>query len=171
MFLKFSKRLFNLRTAYRLKPNYIFLKQLLGLFRLHVQPYTAAALSGKGSCCLFLRRKKNNFYMTLTTGSGAVVFSLSSGSYLLKINEGKRNKKLRASFRHFQEFLKKFINKLKGFGIQNIKYFLRIGGFRRRISYQIIYTFLARGITIENVLNVHLASHSKLTKRKKLRRL
>lgn len=170
-FLKFSSRLENLQSIYGLKSNYAGLKHLLDVIRSHSQKNYLSTFFGQEHFCLTLRRKKNNFYMTLIMGNGNVVFSLSSGRYLLQINEKKRNKKLRGSFKHFQEFLKKFTVQLRSRGVFNIKYFLRTASCKKRSIFQIIYTFLARGITVENILNVNSFTHSKLVQKRKLRRL
>ena len=57
---------------------------------------------------LTLRKKKNNFYLTLLDTLGGVVLHFSSGRFLLHSGDGKRNKKSRSSFRHMIDFVKKF---------------------------------------------------------------
>lgn len=81
--------------------------------------------------CLFMRRKKNNFYLTVTNGLGEVKFFLSSGAYLRRSRERRRNKKARASFRHLNEFLRIVANRLKRKKIFSIRYFMRPSFFRK----------------------------------------
>lgn len=109
--------------------------------------------------------------MTLVNGFGEVVLSLSSGAYLLKTDEKKRNKKMRASFKHFVDFLKFFTNKLKRKKVFVIKYFFRPLGMRRKFTNLLVYTFLNRSITVENILNVASRKHGLKEKNKKVRRL
>lgn len=121
--------------------------------------------------CLFVKRKKNNFYLTVTNGLGEVKLFFSSGSYLIRLNDGRRNKKLRASFRHFVEVLKVFANKLKRKKIFSIKYFMRPLFMRKKHVASLVYTLTGRSIAIRNIINMPKRRHSYAKKTKKARRL
>lgn len=118
-----------------------------------------------------MRKKQNNYYLTVTDGLGQTKFFISSGSYLLKINEKKRNKKLRRSFRYFVEVLKHFVQKLKKNRVSKIKYFFRPLGLRRKFMYLVLNTFQEQSITIERILKGVTLKHRLKKKKKKIRRL
>lgn len=121
--------------------------------------------------CLFVKKKKNNFYLTVTNGLGEVKLFFSSGSYLIRSNEGRRNKKLRASFRHFVEVLKIFANKLKRKKIFFIRHFMRPNFMRKKHVSSLVYTLTGRSITIGKIINLPNKRHSYAKKTKKARRL
>lgn len=123
--------------------------------------------------CLFVKKKKNNFYLTVTNGLGEVKLFFSSGSYLIRSNQHqrRRNKKLRASFRHFNDVLKIFANKLKKKKIFFIRHFMRPNFMRSKHVSSLVYTLTGRSITIGKIINLPNKRHCYAKKTKKARRL
>lgn len=121
--------------------------------------------------CLFLRKKQNNYYLTATNGLGEQKISLSCGAYLLTVGENKRNKKLRRSFKYFEEFLKTFVDTLRQHRIIQIKYFFRPLGLRRKFVLMILNTLAERRITVEKILKGKVLRHRLKKRTKKIRRL
>lgn len=121
--------------------------------------------------CLIMRKKKNNYYLTVINGVGHTKLFISSGSFLLRFGDKKRNKKLRSSFRYFIEVLKYFANKLKQKRIFKIKYLFKPKGLRRKLLQLVINTLSEKRITVINVLKTRMPRHRIKKKLKKVRRL
>jgi len=121
--------------------------------------------------CLSMRKKKNNYYLTLSDGIGNIKFFISSGSFLLNYGEKKRNKKLRSSFRYFMEAFRFFTNKLKQKGVFRIKYFFRPPGIRRKLLQLMLNALTERRITVVNIMRKRMQKHRTKKRLKKIRRL
>lgn len=120
---------------------------------------------------LYFKRVRNNFHVTVTNNCGGVLLHFSSGAYLINSIEKKRNKKLRASYRHFENFLKFIVICLKRRKIRRIKYFIRPYGLKKKYIYSFIFTLIDRNITVEKIKNLSNFRHSLKEKKKKKRRL
>lgn len=121
--------------------------------------------------CLTMKKKRSNYYLTLINGYGMVVFYLSSGAFLKKVHERKRNRKLRSKYIYYDEFQELFIKKLRRRKIKYIKYFLQNRGLRKRFRYNIVYGLKKNRIQLGYIKNLAIGPHSLKKKSKKKRRL
>jgi len=96
---------------------------------------------------------------------------MSSGAFLLKGKEGKRNKKTRAALKHFVEFLRKFASMLRKKRVTRIKYFIRPKTLKQKFINLLVYIFSQTNVVFEQVLASEMLRHSSKKKKHKVRRL
>jgi hypothetical protein len=118
-----------------------------------------------------MKKLRSNYYFTIINGRGEVIFNSSSGSFIKKINEKKRNRKIRARYKYFDDYIKSFIKKLKKRKIYFIKYFIRKTGLKKRFRYSIPYTLSNNRITLGYIKNLAVRRHSKRKKSAKKKRM
>lgn len=121
--------------------------------------------------CIIMKKKRSNYYLTLTNGFGMVRLNLSSGAFVKGINDKKRNRKIRARYIYYNEYQAEFIRKLRRKKIKYIKYFLQRAGLRKRFRYNIIYGLSSSRIMLGYIKNLPVRGHSLKKKSRKKRRL
>jgi hypothetical protein len=118
--------------------------------------------------CLFVKKKKNNIYMTITNNKGEVKFSISSGRLLKK---GRRSKKFRASYQIIDEMVAYIAKWVKKEGIYLIDKFCIPFGFARFKVKNIYYSFRRLGVILGKIVFLRKVTHGAPEKLKKARRL
>lgn len=116
---------------------------------------------------VFFKKKKNNFYLTLTNGFGEVLFHNSSGR-LLKF---RRNKKVRSSLINLPGLASTFVRRLVRRKIFRITRLYRPAGMSKRALKTIYNVFSGSGVVIKNLVKNSKRPHSFCQKTKKVRRL
>jgi len=116
---------------------------------------------------VFFKRKKNNFYLTLTNGLGGVLLYNSSGRFL----KSRRNKKIRGSLLNLPGLASVFIRRVLRKKISTITKFFRPAGMSKRALKTVYNIFTGAGVVIKNLVKNTRRPHSFFKKTKKIRRL
>ena len=119
---------------------------------------------------LSFKKKRSNFYFTLTDLFGEVVIHKSSGS-LLKKTIKKRNRKLRNSFFNLYTLLELLIKALKRKRISKIHIFEKTSSLHFYQVQKIIKRLKLSNITVQELRILNKFSHGIPKKTKKVRRL
>lgn len=116
---------------------------------------------------VFFKKKKNNFYLTLTNGLGEVLFHNSAGR-LLKF---RRNKKVRSSLFNLPGLATSLARRMVRRRISSISKLYRPMALSKRALKTIYNIFTGSGVVIKTLVKNSKRSHGFPKKTKKVRRL
>lgn len=119
---------------------------------------------------LMCKKKRSNFYFTVTNHLGEVILNISSGR-LQKNTIKKRNRKLRSAFFNIMALCKYVVKSLKKKKIKNIEVFFKPSFLKFYQCKQIVYSFSTYGIKLRKIISAPRISHGIPPKTKKIRRL
>lgn len=116
------------------------------------------------------KKKRSNYYFTVSNHLGEVIYNISSGRFL-KQTQDKRNRKARNSFFSLNSIINNICFNLKKKRIFKINVFLKPKNFKSHLIQKIIFGFLRGGVKIKKIKNLISHSHGLPKKNKKIRRI
>jgi hypothetical protein len=119
---------------------------------------------------LTLKKKLNNYHLTVVDRLGHTQITYSAGRFLKKFST-KRNKKIRGSYYTLPQVIAQMCIMLKKKKIFFIEYFLKPSYLKPRFVNNIIYGFSFNGVPIKNLKITTACTHGEEKKNKKVRRL